>query len=215
MRARLVTANEGNAKVALDMSLLKSLSSSDLLSGAFLYEREFAFEPSHKLVIATNHRPEVEIDAAARRRVHLVPFDATFSGAQENKNLDAELRAEAPGIMHLFIRSCLDWQAGGLQAPQRVTEATKQLFSALDPMGRFASERLVEAEEFLTTEELLDAYSAFLRDIDEGVTHIDSQKLLGRLKELPGVKQVKRIAKDGKRHRGIFGRRLAPNTDEI
>ena len=34
---RLVTANEGNARVRLDMALLKTLASSDLLSGAHLY----------------------------------------------------------------------------------------------------------------------------------------------------------------------------------
>ena len=68
---RLVTANEGNARVRLDMALLKTLASSDLLSGAHLYESEFTFTPTHKLVLATNNKPELEIDDAARRRVHL------------------------------------------------------------------------------------------------------------------------------------------------
>ncbi len=65
--ARLATANEGNAKVQLDMALLKNLASSDLLAGAHLYEREFTFQPSHKLIIATNHKPELEVDNAARK----------------------------------------------------------------------------------------------------------------------------------------------------
>lgn len=125
--ARLAAANEGNAKVKLDMALLKSLASSDLLTGAHLYEREFTFQPSHKLLIATNHKPDLEVDTAARRRVHLVPFDGEFAGPKENKNLEDELKAEAPGIMWLLVRACLEWQAGGLAAPKRVLQATRQL----------------------------------------------------------------------------------------
>jgi P4 family phage/plasmid primase-like protien len=165
--ARLATANEGNAQVKLDMALLKSLASSDLLAGAHVYEREFTFQPSHKLIIATNHKPELEVDAAARRRVHLVPFDAEFTGHKEDKGLEDALKKEAPGIMALLVQSCLEWQSMGLAAPERVTRATRQLFEELDPVGRFAAERLADdAESFLSTEELCAAYTLFLHDND-------------------------------------------------
>ena len=206
--ARLATANEGNAQVKLDMALLKSLASSDLLAGAHLYEREFTFQPSHKLIIATNHKPELEVDAAARRRVHLVPFDAEFTGAKEDKGLEDALKKEAPGIMALFVQACLEWQRIGLQPPERVTQATRQLFEDLDPIGRFAAERLAEDPNgFLCTEELCTAYSVFLHDNDYE-TAIEPQKLIRRLKELPGVKQLTRVAGDGVRRRGLLGRKL-------
>jgi putative DNA primase/helicase len=206
--ARLATANEGNAHVKLDMSLLKSLASSDLLAGAHLYEREFTFAPSHKLIIATNHKPELEVDAAARRRVHLVPFDAEFTGAKEDKGLEEALKREAPGIMALLVQACLEWQDIGLSAPERVTRATRQLFEELDPIGRFASERLTEdAEAFMSTEELCSAYSGFLHENDYEAV-IDPKTLLRRLKELPGVKQLTRVAADGVRRRGLLGRKL-------
>jgi putative DNA primase/helicase len=205
--ARLATANEGNAKVKLDMALLKSLASSDLLTGAFLYENEFQFQPSHKMLIATNHKPELEVDAAARRRVHLVPFDAEFTGQKEDKGLEEALKKEAPGIMALLVQSCIEWQAIGLAPPKRVADATAQLFNDLDPIGRFASERLVEATDFLTTEDLSIAYAAFLTDNDQEA-EVDQRRLIGRLKELPGVRQVTRVGSDGKRRRGITGRKL-------
>jgi putative DNA primase/helicase len=107
---RLATANEGQAQVKLDMALLKNLASSDVLASAHLYEREFTFQPSHKLIIATNHKPELEVDTAARRRVHLVPFDAEFTGQKADKGLEETLNKEAPGIMHLMIQACLEWQ---------------------------------------------------------------------------------------------------------
>jgi P4 family phage/plasmid primase-like protien len=206
--ARLATANEGNAQVKLDMALLKSLASSDLLAGAHLYEREFTFLPSHKLIIATNHKPELEVDTAARRRVHLVPFDAEFTGHNEEKGLEDALKKEAPGIMALFVQSCLEWQSIGLAAPERVTRATRQLFEELDPVGRFATERLTEdVDSFLSTEELSAAYATFLHDNDcEG--NVDQRTLIGRLVGLPGVNRSVRVS-EGVRRRGLTGRKLA------
>ena len=210
--ARLATANEGNAQVKLDMALLKSLASSDLLAGAHLYEREFTFQPSHKLIIATNHKPELEVDTAARRRVHLVPFDAEFTGQKEEKGLEDTLKKEAPGIMALLVHSCLEWQSVGLAPPERVTRATRQLFEELDPIGRFAAERLTQdADAFLSTEELCTAYAAFLHDNDLE-TEVDQQRLIRRLKELPGVKHLARVAADGVRRRGLKGRKLVIDT---
>ena len=206
--ARLATANEGNAQVKLDMALLKSLASSDLLAGAHLYEREFTFQPSHKLIIATNHKPELEVDTAARRRVHLVPFDAEFTGQNEEKGLEDTLKKEAPGIMALLVQSCLEWQSVGLVPPERVTRATRQLFEELDPIGRFAVERLVvDAESFLTTEEIAAAYSTFLHDNDFEDSS-DHRTLMSRLKDLPGVTRVTRVGADKIRHRGLVGRKL-------
>ncbi len=205
---RLATANEGSAHVKLDMALLKNLASSDLLAGAHLYEKEFTFQPSHKLIIATNHKPELEVDAAARRRVHLVPFDAEFTGAKEDKGLEAALKQEAPGIMALMVQACLEWQQIGLAPPERVTRATRQLFEELDPIGRFAVERLAEDPDgFMSTEELCSAYSGFLHDNDYEAV-IDSKALVRRLKELPGVKQLTRVASDGVRRRGLLGRKV-------
>ena len=206
--ARLATANEGNAKVKLDMALIKTLASSDLLTGAHLYEREFAFQPSHKLIIATNHKPELEVDTAARRRVHLVPFDAEFTGPKENKNLEDELHSEAPGIMALLVRACLEWQATGLCPPQRVTEATRQLFNDLDPIGRFAAERLADDPgSFLSSEELRTAYAGYLQDNDAEVD-VDQRRLIRQLSELPGVKRSQMVGPDGVRRRGLTGKKL-------
>ena len=212
--ARLATANEGNANVKLDMALLKNLASSDLLAGAHLYEREFTFQPSHKLIIATNHKPELEVDNAARRRVHLVPFDAEFKGQSEEKGLEDRLKTEAPGIMALMVNACLEWQQIGLAPPERVTRATRQLFEELDPIGRFAAERLVEApDSFLTTDELAAAFATFLHDYDRDDI-VDHRTLMGRLKALPGVKQLTRVGADRVRHRGLLGRRIVdPSTD--
>jgi putative DNA primase/helicase len=204
---RLVACNEGNAKVSLNMALLKSLSSSDLLSGANLYESEFTFRPSHKLIIASNSKPELEIDDASRRRTHLVPFNVSFRG-RENKNLEAELKAEAPAIMALMIQSCMEWQKIGLAAPPSVTAATAELFNELDPLSRFMEARLVrDPEAFTSSDALFKAYGAFLAAEDE-LFHIDQKTVLINIRERGGYQKTASRDAEGKLQRGLRGVRI-------
>jgi putative DNA primase/helicase len=209
--ARLVTANEGNAKVALDMALLKSLASSDLLSGANLYENEFTFTPTHKLIVATNNKPELEVDAAARRRVHLVPFNVSFKG-RENRKLEEQLKQEAGGILHLMIQACREWQAVGLSAPKSVTEATDGLFRELDAVGRFMDERLQkDPDAFLPTADLIRAYRDF--QVDDGKDgFVDQRWLVAELVERGFRRGVQR-SEQGQQHRGLCGLRLCDRSD--
>jgi putative DNA primase/helicase len=201
---RLVTANEGNAKVKLDMALLKSLASSDLLSGAHLYESEFTFTPSHKLVLATNNKPELEIDDAARRRVHLVPFNVSFRG-REDRMISEKLKAEAPGILSLMIQACIEWQRVGLSPPQSVTEATTGLFRDLDPLGRFLDEGLESAaSSFEFTTDLVRAYGDFLQA--NGEEHYIEQKvLITQIRERGGYQAGKKRNATGQELRGLRG----------
>jgi putative DNA primase/helicase len=205
--ARLVTANEGNAKVKLDMALLKSLASSDLLSGAHLYENEFTFAPTHKLIIATNNKPELEVDSAARRRVHLVPFNVSFKG-REDRELEEQLKREAPGILHVMIQACTEWHRVGLAAPKSVTEATEDLFRQLDIVGRFMDERLTnDSSGFLFTHDLVRAYAGFLADNGEEV-FLDQKKLFADVKERGGFQDGRSRDANGAQHRGLRGVRL-------
>ena len=201
---RLATANEGNARVRLDMALLKTLASSDLLSGAHLYENEFTFTPTHKLVLATNNKPELEIDDAARRRVHLVPFNVSFRG-REDRSISEKLKAEAPGILHLMIQACMEWQRIGLSPPQSVTDATTGLFRDLDPLGRFMDECLEkDANGFEFSTDLITTYTRFLSDNGEEL-YIESKQFVNSLKERGGFVSTKRLDPHGKQARGLRG----------
>lgn len=204
---RLVTANEGNARVRLDMALLKTLASSDLLSGAHLYENEFTFTPSHKLVLATNNKPELEIDDAARRRVHLVPFNVSFRG-REDRMISEKLKAEAPGILHLMIQACMEWQRVGLNPPQSVTEATMGLFRDLDPLGRFMEECLErDANGFEFTADLFGAFVKFLQENGED-HYLEQKTLIAQIKERGGYQAVRMRDATGKQARGLRGVRM-------
>jgi hypothetical protein len=95
-----------------------------------------------------------------------------------------------------------------LAPPKRVADATAQLFNDLDPIGRFAKERLAEDPEcFLTSDELTTAYGAWLDENESPTDNYVQRDLIGRLKSLPGVKAVTRV-KDGTRRKGLVGRKL-------
>ena len=101
----------------------------------------------------------------------LVPFNVSFRG-REDRMISEKLKAEAPGILHLMIQACLEWQRVGLSPPQSVTDATTGLFRDLDPLGRFMDECLEnDASAFEFTTDSVKAYTNFLLSNGEELAH--------------------------------------------
>ena len=68
--ARLVVAQETQKGRRWDEAKLKNLTGGDKLSGHFMRQDYFDFDPTHKLLITGNHKPSLSnIDEAMRRRV--------------------------------------------------------------------------------------------------------------------------------------------------
>ena len=83
----------------------------------------FEFEPTHKFIIAANHRPRVrDTTDSFWRRMKVVPFEARID--KIDTALPEKLRVEAPGVLAWLVEGCLDWQREGLGVPERVKEAT-------------------------------------------------------------------------------------------
>ena len=96
------------------------------VSARYLYGEFFEFHPQFKLVLATNHKPEIRgTDEAIWRRIHLVPFGVTIPKPEQDKRLLDKLKAEAAGILVWALEGCMEWQTDGLMPPQAITEATK------------------------------------------------------------------------------------------
>src|ERR1700731_2062335 len=94
----------------------------DEISARFMRQDFFTFKPQFKLTIVGNHKPVLHnIDEAARRRFNIIPF--TRKPDKPDRELEAKLRAEWPGILRWMIDGCLDWQANGLVRPSIIVEA--------------------------------------------------------------------------------------------
>jgi putative DNA primase/helicase len=138
--ARLVTATETEEGRAWAESRIKQLTGGDPISARFMRQDFFTFTPQFKLVIAGNHKPTLRnVDEAARRRFNIGPF--LHTPPQPDRQLEAKLQAEWPGILAWMIEGCLDWQANGLVRPKVVVDATADYFDAQDIIGRWLAER--------------------------------------------------------------------------
>ena len=142
---RFVVAQESNEGAALAESVIKWLTGGDRVRARKLYENSTEFDPTFKIWLATNYKPEVRgTDAAIWSRIKTVPFDVSFEG-REDKSLKKELLREAPGIMAWAVRGCMRWQKTGLGFPRSVVEATQEYRADSDQVGRFVAERCVKS----------------------------------------------------------------------
>jgi putative DNA primase/helicase len=123
-RARLVVASEKHRQKPLDESVIKNLTGGESIRARFMRQDFFEFEPQFKLWFCVNDLPEINADAAIRRRVRMVPFLREFTGKDQDVDLGKKLLAEAEGILVWAVRGCLLWQREGLGSCAAVERTT-------------------------------------------------------------------------------------------
>ena len=144
---RLVLSSESEEGQRLSASIVKRLASTDRIRARELYKEEFDFEPSHTLVMFTNHLPKISgIDHGIWRRIHAVPFDARFDadGQKPHPNYgDLLLREEGSSILRWVIDGARMFHATGNRLPdepRRVRQATEAYRSGEDWLRNFLDE---------------------------------------------------------------------------
>jgi putative DNA primase/helicase len=80
-----------------------------------------------------------------------------------DRKLPLKLLGELPGILAKAVKSCLDWQKDGLQPPEKVLYAGKQLYKEMDTIGQFLSECIEQVEDETTTTAHKDLYQIFVQ----------------------------------------------------
>lgn len=141
---RVVAIVESGEGKRLNEPLVKDLTGGDRIRARRMREDYWEFAPSHKILFATNHRPEIRgTDHAIWRRIRLLPFTITIPDDQQDKDLAQKLRAELPGILAWCVRGCLDWQQHGLGQPQEIKNATDEYRQGQDVLSAFIAEKCV------------------------------------------------------------------------
>jgi len=136
--ARIVFAAETKANTRMNEHVIKALTGGETLSGERKYAQPFTFRPTAKIWLGVNHNPTVSDDTFGFwRRVRLIPFNRTFSGDADDRELRDTLRQEAEGILAWAVRGCIRWQEDGLIAPSIVLQATKNYEMEEDPLTEF------------------------------------------------------------------------------
>ena len=145
--ARFVTASEPEKNARLAESRIKQITGSDTISARFLHHEWFEFRPTHKIFLATNHKPVIMgIDEGIWRRIHLVNFGVTIPEHQKDQTLPIKLQQELSGILTWAVMGCLEWQAYSLKPPAEVISATKSYRVEMDIMSDFINDCCVVDE---------------------------------------------------------------------
>ena len=131
-----------------------------------MFKDFFEFDPTHKIILAANHKPVIRgVDHANWRRIKLVPWTATITADLKDKDLPAELLEKAPGILAWAVRGCLDWRRDGLREPAVVTEATAAYKREQDTLQGFIDSCCkVGPCERVTFGAFLEAYQSWTGD---------------------------------------------------
>jgi putative DNA primase/helicase len=214
-KVRLVIASETEEGSPLNENRVKGLTGGDRIRARRMREDLWEFDPTHKLILVTNHKPKVRgRDHALWRRLRLVPFEVVFwkpedypaGGAcldprlRADRTIPEKLAAEREGILAWLVRGCLDWQRHGLNTPAKVLTATREYRDAEDLVAQFVAERCVLGQDRyrVRAAELYQTFKLWLKSAGEEEM---SQRTFGeRIGCLDGVR---RHTADGTWYGGI------------
>lgn len=199
--ARVVTASEIKQGAKLDESLIKEMTGDSTMSARFMRGEFFEFSPTWKALWALNHRPVIRgTDLGIWRRIRLIPFEVKIPDEEKDRDLGAKLEAERDAILGWMIQGCAEWQAGGLNPPDRVLLATKEYREDMDVLKDFLDElcHVGEAYEVGNT----DLYSAFREWAEANGEREKSQRWFSQALHDRGFRQDP-SRKNGRRWRGL------------
>jgi putative DNA primase/helicase len=139
--ARLVAASEATEGVRLDEALVKELTGGDRITARKLYADYFTFQPTFKIVLATNQKPTIASRGhAIWRRIRLVPFAVTIPEDERDLHLLDRLTEELPGVLAWAVEGALEWRRSGLGDAPAVRQATDDYRAEQDVLASFLEE---------------------------------------------------------------------------
>ncbi len=160
--ARIAFCSEIGAGAKLDESTMKKLTGGDPVNAKLLYHNPVQFDPSHTLVMLTNHLPKVRgDDPATWRRIVAVPFDHVVPEGEQDGALPERLKAVPEAVLAWLWAGWLDYQRNGLNPPQAVLDATRRYQLDSDTLGRFLADEAVVCDGHGTVGSA-DLYRAFV-----------------------------------------------------
>ncbi|MFF7183010.1 phage/plasmid primase, P4 family [Streptomyces sp. NPDC008121] len=193
---RVIVCSEVKPGDKFDEARVKHLTGGDRIKARRMRQDFFSFEPTHKLWLLGNHRPEVGTGGFAFwRRMRLIPFERTVSDDNKIDNLaDILVAEEGPGILNWLIEGARRYLAGDkdLTGPDKVRIATTAYAETEDHTGRFYDEACVVTPDARTEQKTLyDAYRAWCAS--EGSPSITSRAFAQRTRELVGLSSPKEM----------------------
>lgn len=145
---RLATAEETAAGAKWNAARIQDWTGGDTLTGRFMRENSFDFAPSHTLIMATNHRPNVGPDQSAFwMRYREIPFNISVLG-REDPTLERDIiERELPGVLNRLLAGVRVYLERGLDTPEAVLVATAEAREDTNHVARFAGDMLIVTDD--------------------------------------------------------------------
>lgn len=154
---RLVIFSETAVDGELNDEVLKIASGDDFIKVNPKYQAEYEFRPYAKVLIASNHKPKIDVsDTAMVHRVKFIPFltrfvDNPHAPHERTKNRKLAKRIEGE-LLNAFFTWVLDgaisWYEHGLvDIPAVMQKATADFIDDNDDLGEFLSDETQPAND--------------------------------------------------------------------
>jgi putative DNA primase/helicase len=170
--ARLAFCSEIANGAKLDEATMKKLTGGDPVNAKLLYRNPIEFDPTHTLVMLTNHLPQVRgDDPAVWRRILAVPFDVVVPPERRDGELPEKLKADGEAVLAWLWNGWLDYQRNGLNPPRAVLDATEQYRLDSDVLARFLADEsaVLQGHGFVGSAQLYRAFMDWQREQGEDV----------------------------------------------
>jgi putative DNA primase/helicase len=161
--ARLTFCSETEQGKRFAESTMKRLTGGDPIEANLMHKNPITFDPSHSLVMLTNHLPAVSgDDPAVWRRILVVPFDVVIPENERDGGLPDRLKKAAPAVLAWVHEGWLEYHEQGLNPPEVIRVRTQEYQASSDVLGRFLDERTIKTPNgVVRARELFTAWSAW------------------------------------------------------
>ncbi|WP_143668807.1 DNA primase family protein [Streptomyces sp. b62] len=162
--ARMVFCSETEQGKRFAESTMKRLTGGDPIEANLMHKNPITFDPSHALVMLTNHLPAVSgDDPAVWRRILVVPFDVVIPPEDRDGGLPDRLKKAAPAVLAWIYEGWLSYQEQqGLNPPEVIRVRTQEYQASSDVLGRFLDEKTIKNPHgIVKARELFTAWAAW------------------------------------------------------
>jgi len=161
--ARLTFCSETEKGRRFAEATMKRLVGGDPIEANLMHKNPITFDPSHTLIMLTNHLPLVSgDDPAVWRRILVVPFDVVIPEDERDGGLPDRLKKAAPAVLEWAYEGWMAYREEGLNPPEAVRVRTEEYKAASDVLGRFLDERSIPSPHALVpARELFNGWTSW------------------------------------------------------
>ena len=159
-----------------DSAVFKTLVTGGTSTAKLLYQNSFNFRNKTKFLFAANDMPKtVDTSTGLMRRLIIVPFDASFKGANINRNILKELKQERSGILNRCLNALKDLKANEWEFTQvqSVDDAVEDYQREINDVSSFAEDCMLQDSQFvyIPVNSFYDAYIMWCEESGKRYRH--------------------------------------------